>query len=125
MIKIKVKIEDEKFKFLSEADEIAFYEIVARDIKPIWQAWDVMRGEGWSDFGREDGYINYAKPENAEDELEIALYQHDWYYQMSDDYRYYQAGKHSWERILDLMKKVGEPKAKELYEKYSPFKEYK
>ncbi len=36
-------------------------------------------------------------------ELEELLKHHDWYYAMSDDHRYYTAGRKSFEKIWKLM----------------------
>ena len=36
-------------------------------------------------------------------ELEELLKHHDWYYMMSDDHRYYSAGRKSFEKIWKLM----------------------
>lgn len=39
-------------------------------------------------------------------ELEAALIAHDWYYQMSDDYRYYTAGRDAASHIQQLMREA-------------------
>jgi len=54
--------------------------------------------------------------------LEAALRSHDWYYRMSDDPRAYDKGDDENTNISRLMKLVPREIAKELYNKYSPWK---
>jgi len=54
--------------------------------------------------------------------LEAALRSHDWYYRMSDDPRAYDKGDDENTNISKLMKLVPREIAKELYNKYSPWK---
>lgn len=35
------------------------------------------------------------------------LNNHDWYYQMSDDHRYWKGGEEAWKKIKQLAKKIG------------------
>lgn len=57
-------------------------------------------------------------PDQLREELIQALSRHDWYYDRSDDSRYYNAGKASFYLIRDLVKKV--PDGEALYEQYHP-----
>ena len=56
-------------------------------------------------------------------QLEELLKQHDWYYAMSDDHRYYTAGREQSEKIQQTMEKLNNNNcsviAQELYNKYS------
>lgn len=57
--------------------------------------------------------------ETPREELLRLLATHDWTYDRSDDSRYYQAGRTTHLRILDLMKVV--PDGAELYRIHCPF----
>lgn len=57
-------------------------------------------------------------PDQLREELISALSSHDWYYDRSDDPRYYHAGKANFYRIRDLVKQV--PDGEALYEQYHP-----
>ncbi len=56
-------------------------------------------------------------------QLEELLKNHDWYYNMSDDHRYYTAGRRESEEIQQTMEKLINNNCgvvtKELYDKYS------
>ncbi len=56
-------------------------------------------------------------------QLEELLKNHDWYYNMSDDYRYYTRGRQESEKIQQTMEKLNNNNCgvvtKELYDKYS------
>lgn len=56
--------------------------------------------------------------EQLREELIQALSRHDWYYDRSDDPRYYNAGKASFYLIRSLVKQV--PDGEALYEQYQP-----
>ena len=55
-------------------------------------------------------------------QLEELLKNHDWYYAMSDDHRYYTAGRDQSEKIQQVMEKLNNNNCgvvtKELYDKY-------
>ena len=59
-------------------------------------------------------------------ELEALLVSHDWYYHMSDDYRWYKQGRRSDELIRSTIKQLTinglGAKANELYNKYNKIK---
>lgn len=44
--------------------------------------------------------------EELRQQLETALAQHDWYYDRSDDYRHYTAGRAQWAAISELARKL-------------------
>ena len=50
--------------------------------------------------------------------LERMLKNHDWYYAMSDDFRWYSAGETQRRRILALVEQLGD-EGRRLYESYS------
>lgn len=50
--------------------------------------------------------------------LERLLKNHDWYYEMSDDFRWYSAGETQRRRILALVEQLGD-EGRRLYESYS------
>ena len=56
-------------------------------------------------------------------QLEELLKNHDWYYNMSDDHRYYTIGRQESEEIQQTMEKLNNNNCgvvtKELYDKYS------
>ena len=55
-------------------------------------------------------------------ELEALLISHDWYYDMSDDHRYYLQGRRQYNEIWNLMTELKEngyfTEAENLYDKY-------
>lgn len=53
------------------------------------------------------------------EELIAALKAHDWYYDRSDDSRYYHAGRESAANIAHLIKLV--PDGKEICDRHNPF----
>lgn len=53
------------------------------------------------------------------DQLIAALKSHDWYYDRSDDSRYYYAGRESAARIARLVKLV--PDGQEICDRHNPF----
>ena len=59
-------------------------------------------------------------------ELEALLVSHDWYYHMSDDYKWYKQGRRSDELIRSTIKQLTinglGAKANELYNKYNKIK---
>ena len=53
------------------------------------------------------------------EDLIAALKAHDWYYDRSDDSRYYYAGRESAARIAHLIKLV--PDGQDIYNKHTPW----
>ena len=55
-------------------------------------------------------------------QLEELLKNHDWYYNMSDDHRYYTSGREESQKIQQTMEKLNNNNcsvlSKELYDKY-------
>lgn len=57
--------------------------------------------------------------ETTIDELNRRLLNHDWYYNMSDDHRVYSSGKRNYDRIVTLVKLLGE-EGQRVYESHKP-----
>ena len=125
---------DDNFFFKTEEDKALFKATVPENqMKPLWQAWDYLLKNGWfHDEYYDDGeykkivglggraFLVWKKPETDAEELELCLKAHDWYYEWSDAYNTYDKGEAERDRIKRLMKKVGAPKAVELYKKFAP-----
>lgn len=58
--------------------------------------------------------------QDIEQQLIDALRSHDWYYQMSDDPRWWEAGNDEAMAIRALMKKLPQDRAEQLYKMYDP-----
>jgi hypothetical protein len=71
------------------------------------------------DMSREDNQ------KNIEDQLITALKSHDWYYQMSDDPRWWEKGSNEADEISALMSQLPRERAKELHDMYSPYNKQK
>jgi hypothetical protein len=139
MKEINVRIENAKdyksnwFVARTQDDYDAFIAIVGdgwEDGKrgSLANAWNIMQKEGWihdksiGEMSMSSFYIVWVKPENDVEKLELTLRHHDWWYQMSDDYGVYSSGEKARKNIEAMMKKVEPSVAKELYEKYCPYK---
>jgi hypothetical protein len=60
---------------------------------------------------------------NDWNDLDTALLSHDWYYMMSDDFRYYTSGQNSWDLIINVLPKFACEdiiRTRDLINKYSP-----
>lgn len=119
------------FKFPTAKDEKMFYEIFPEIEKVVettfnrrpsfqyYRAWQTLTKLGWVHDGSDNGFLRWLYPETAVEKLELALKHHDWTYMMSDDYRWFSSGQAEHDRIIQLMKEVGEPLASEMYHKYA------
>jgi len=69
-----------------------------------------------------------SKPKNHNilllEKLETLLKSHDWYYNMSDDHRYYTRGREEYDRIREVMEECNNndlgTMAKDLFHQYNP-----
>lgn len=124
MKEIKMRIgENKEFEFATPVDKENFVLAFPRalEISPKWKAWDLLPKCGWIDDGRADGFIVWHLFENPEEELELSLKHHDWWYYMSDDHRVWTNGQAELRHIQMLCGKVAPERAKELYVKYCPY----
>jgi hypothetical protein len=94
--------------------------IIDLDQQPSWCAWDVLRSNGWINDGLAEEYYLFLMPETNEEKLELLLKHHDWYFEMSDNNRYYSSGRYILGKIQRLIYKVGEPTVTQLWDKYAP-----
>ena len=123
---------DKAYVFPTKQDRVEFFKLIGDSERRFevrvgqklviqhFRAWDVMRSEGWVQNGYDDHYLIWNKPDNELEELEICLKKHDWWYQMSDDHRYFVSGDKERAHIEFLMRKVDRLVAVELYNKYAP-----
>jgi hypothetical protein len=110
MKKAKLKFEDGVLTQIVEMGQ-------ARDPKgqtPRIEAAEWMNKNGWQHTTYEDAFSLYRKPENDEDRLVIALENHDWYYEMSDDGNVWKRGQAQEKEICRLVKLVGDSRAREI-----------
>lgn len=128
----------EQFSFPSEEDKKAFFELIGNGdnckveirgkIHPApHRAWDLLHKANYYHIGyeHEPFCLIWAFPETDVELLEILLKFNDWYTDYSDDYRVISGGDSQRARINQLMQKVGDPLAQELYDKYCPYNKEK
>lgn len=113
---IQAKIVGEKCVILSGGDAPELNE------HPAYMNWDKLRNLGWVNCRllnepRDDG-LTWHYPETDLDRLELEIATYDWYYQMSDDQRVYNAGRAKDGRISALFEKVNKEKAVKLWNDY-------
>jgi len=85
--------------------------------------WTVLRNDGWHDVQtvddvKLDGWLIFHKPETDEDRLHIECAGYDWFYQMSDDSRVYNAGRAKDGVISRLISLVGQREGVKIWRKY-------
>ena len=113
---IRAKIVGEKCIILSGEDAPELNE------HPAYMNWDKLRNLGWvrcrllNELKGEG--LSWHYPETDLDRLELEIATYDWYYQMSDDLRVYNAGQAKDGKIKDLFGKIGREKAVKLWNEY-------
>ena len=125
------EFEEGVYEFPTKDDETLFYDSFPNSREVVettfnkqasfqyYLAWRALEKLGWVHDGSKDGYLWWVYPTMPADKLELALKHHDWYYMMSDDYRWFSSGQKEQDRIKEMMKEVGEPLASEMYHKYA------
>lgn len=124
------------FEFPTEEDKQAFFELVGNgDYAKFrstyiaaylhYKAWEKLLDLGWHHIDFDEKFLIWNFPETNFERLEIALKEHDWWFDYSDDHRVWTNGMHQRSEIQHLMELVGNPEAKELYDKYSPYSKQK
>ena len=109
---------NELFAVLGLTAESYTEKITSGDLGMFKSTWRALREAGWRLKGLEDQFLVWRFPETDVEKLEFCLKLHDWTYQMSDSHGVYMQGEAQLAEIKDLMRKVGEPLASELYKKY-------
>lgn len=125
MKELVVRMQEGHIKILTctDSDE-EMVKISEAVVKVRWD-WRVLADLGWQRaklLGRSvpDGYQMFYKGETPDELLEIALANHDWWYQMSDDFGVWGAGEKSLARIQFFMTQVSTERARELWNMYAP-----
>lgn len=120
------------FEFPTEEDKQAFFTLVGNGdyarFNSIYvrayshfKAWEKLLDLGWHQSDHDGKFLVWNFPETNLEKLELALKEHDWWFDYSDDFRVWSNGMHERSEIQRLMGIVGNPQAKELYDKYSPY----
>lgn len=134
---VKIKQDASKkdtFYFKTEEDRLLFKATVPENLvkPPCWQAWDYLLKNGWfhdryfdGEFVKNVGsgnraFLVWKKPETDAEELELCLKSHDWYYEWSDARNTWSKGEAEKDKIENLMRRVGNPAAVEIYRKFAP-----
>ena len=58
--------------------------------------------------------------EDVKADLQAALKSHDWYFEFSDDHRYWKKGVEQQKNIQRLIRQVDKKEAQKLWKKYAP-----
>lgn len=119
MKKIVARIKEGKVEILEASADAPHLDRV-----PAWKNWDLLRGEGYTSATllREpnvEGYLTFWKPENELEKLELMFATYDWFYEMSDDFSVWQAGRNKDARIQQTIAVAGiQKEAGELWKQY-------
>lgn len=81
-----------------------------------WKVWDILDKQGWTRLNRVGEHIRMVRPVTPRQKLVIALRDHDWTYEYSDDFRVWRRGEAEKHEIQALIPQV--PDGKRLYDKY-------